>query len=121
MNVISTELLKPSSFNIHVFISEKIRDVCGEKAKTGENVEIIQTFVGFAEKARGNPLAAENLEQVPITRNTLPLKIRIMMTTRLNPQMPIQHTTIQLTLEVTTEKKFWTMMMMRYGLLSELY
>ena len=61
-------------------------------------METIQTLVGFAERARANTVTSENLEQVPITRATLPLKIAIMMTTRLNPQMPNTHTTIRLTL-----------------------
>ena len=52
------------------------------RAKTGQNVEMIQTFVGFAENAKANAPAAGNLEQVPIiTRTSLPLKITIMMTT----------------------------------------
>ena len=38
------------------------------------------------------------------------MKITIVMTTRLNPQMPTKHTTILFTLEVTTEKKLWTVM-----------
>ena len=74
-------------------------------------METIQTLVGFAKRAKANTVAAENLEQVPITRATLPLMITIMMKTGLNPQMPIKHTTIRLTLEVTTEKRLWTMMM----------
>ena len=62
--------------------------------------------MGFAEKVCENP------EQVSIRRTTLPLKITTMMKTPLKPQMPIKHTTIRLTLEVTREKKLWTMMMM---------
>ena len=45
-----------------------------------ENVETIQTLVGFADKVRANTLATENLEQVPITRTSLALKITTMMT-----------------------------------------
>ena len=45
-----TELLTPSSFNIHVLISEKVRDERRAKAKAGSNVETIQTLVGLAEK-----------------------------------------------------------------------
>ena len=52
-------------FNMHVFISEKVKDEQRARAKTVSNVLIIQTLVGFAEKA--NTLAAENLEQVHIT------------------------------------------------------
>ena len=66
-------------------------------------------------KARVNTLALENLEDqvpVPIKRVTHPLKIMIMMTTRLNPQMPTKHTMILLTSGVMTEKKFFMMMMM---------
>ena len=59
-----------------------------EKAKTGQNLETLQTLLGFAEKATANTLAAENLEQVPSARTTHQLKITTMMTTRLNPQMP---------------------------------
>ena len=71
------------------------------------NVETIQTSVGFGEKSRVNTLALENLEnlvQVPITRATHPLKISIMTTTRLNPQMRTKHTMIQLIPGVTTKK-----------------
>ena len=49
------------------------------KAKSGSSVMIIQTLAGFAEKA--NTLAAENLEQVLITRTSLPLKITMMIKT----------------------------------------
>ena len=49
------------------------------KAKTDSNVLTIQTLVGFAEKAKANTLAAENLERVPITRATLPSKITIVI------------------------------------------
>ena len=48
-------------------------------------MERIQTLFGFAERARANTIAGENLEQVPITRTSLPLKITIMMTTRFEP------------------------------------
>ena len=81
-NTILTELLTPLSCNIHAFISEKARD-----EPRGSNVETIQTLVGFAEKARTNTLAAEKLEQVHVTRTSLPLKITT----------PIKHPTIQLT------------------------
>ena len=37
----------------------------------------IRTLVGFAGKAKANALAAENLERVPITRTSLPLRITI--------------------------------------------
>ena len=57
-----------------------------------------------------NTLTAENLEQVHITRTSLPLKNTIMIS---NLQKPIKFTTIQLTLEVATEMKLWTTMMMR--------
>ena len=52
MNVILTELLTPSSINMYVFISEKVRDERSAKAKTGSNVETLQILVGFAEEAR---------------------------------------------------------------------
>ena len=81
MNAISTELLTPSSFHIHVITSVKVRNERRPKAKTGSNVETIQTLVGFAEKVRVNTLAAENLDQVLVTRISIPLKIVIMMTT----------------------------------------
>ena len=74
-NAILTELLTPSSFNIHVSISEKVKDEQRPKAKTDSNVLIIQAFVGFADKAKANTLASGNLEQVLITRTSLPLKI----------------------------------------------
>ena len=79
--LILTVLLTPSSVNIHVFISEKVRYERRAMAKTGSNVETIQTLVGFAEKARANTQAAQILEQVLITRTSLPLKITIIMTT----------------------------------------
>ena len=60
MNVILTELLKPSLFNIHVLISERVSDEQRAKAKTGQNVETLQTLVDFAEKAKTNTLTAEN-------------------------------------------------------------
>ena len=60
-----TKLPKPSSFNIHVFISERAEDERRAKAKTDSNVLTIQTLVGFAEKAKANTLAEENLERVP--------------------------------------------------------
>ena len=66
-NAILTELLTHSSFNIHVFISEKVKDEQRAKAKTVSNVLRIQTPVGFEEKANANTLAAENLKQVLIT------------------------------------------------------
>ena len=72
LNAILKELLTPLSFNIHVFISEKARNERTATAKTGSNVETVQTIVGFAEKARANTLAAENLEQVPIGRTSMP-------------------------------------------------
>ena len=45
----------------------------GYRPKTGSNVLITQTLVGFKRKAKENTLAVENLEQVPITRTSLPL------------------------------------------------
>ena len=44
MNTILTEMLTPSSFNIHVFISEKVKDEQRAKAKMGSNVLTIQTL-----------------------------------------------------------------------------
>ena len=112
-NATLTKLPKLSSSNIHVSTSSvRVKAERRAKAKTDSNVLIIRTLVGFAHEARANTLAAENLEQMPSTGATLPLKVTIMMTTRLNPQMPTKHTTIELTLEVTTENKLWTMMMM---------
>ena len=74
----------------------------------------IQTLVGFAAKAKANTLAAENPERVPITRTPLPLKITIiMMETWMNLQTPIKPTMTQLTPEVMTEKKLWTVVMTR--------
>ena len=70
-----------ASINNERIISENVRVERRAKAKTGSNVKTVQTLVGSAEKARANTLAAENLEQVPITRTLLPLKITIMMTT----------------------------------------
>ena len=55
------------------------------KGKTSSNVETIQTHGGFAEKARVHTLAAENLDQVLVTRMSIPLKTVIMMTTLINP------------------------------------
>ena len=55
----------------------------------GDN-SIVRWFRG---KARANTLVVEKLGmlvQVPITRVTHPLKITVMMTTRLNRQMPVQ-------------------------------
>ena len=78
-NVILTELQTPSSFKTHVFISEKAKDEQSSKAKTGSNVETIHTLVGFAEKARANTRATGNLEQVPITRTSLPRKTTIII------------------------------------------
>ena len=54
---------RPSLLDIHVFVSEKVSDEQRAKAKTGQNVETLPALVGFAEKARANTLAAENLEQ----------------------------------------------------------
>ena len=56
-----------SSFNIHVFISEKVKDEQRAKVKTGSNVLTIQTLVGCAEKDEVNTPAAENPGRVPIT------------------------------------------------------
>ena len=39
MNVMSTELRMPSSFNIHVFTFEKALNARRERAKTESNVE----------------------------------------------------------------------------------
>ena len=95
----------------HLRVSQRrVKGKGKDGSKRGDNPNT-RFFRG--QKGRANTQAAENLEQVPITRITLPLKITIMMTTRLIPQMPIKHTTIRLTLEVATEKKLWTMMMMR--------
>ena len=108
-----TELPKPSSIkNPRIHLREKSETCEGKSQRRVKNVETIQTLVGFAEKARANTPTAENLEQVPITRTTRQLKISIRMTTRLNPQMATKQTSIQLTLELTTEKKFLTMMTM---------
>ena len=64
---------------IHLRESQKGTEA---KGKTGSNVETIQTHpFGFSEKARVNTLAEENMDQVPVTRKTIPLKIMIMMTT----------------------------------------
>ena len=49
------------------------------KARKGSNVLITQTLVGFAEKA--NTLAADNLQQVPFSRTSLPLMFTIRMNT----------------------------------------
>ena len=66
----------------------------------------IQTLCGFAGKAKVNKSAAENLERVPITRTSLPLKITtILMKKWMNLQTPIKPTMTQLTPEVMTEKK----------------
>ena len=73
------ELLKPSPFHIHAVISKKVSDERRAKAKTGSNLETIQTLVGLAEKAIANTLAAENLKQVLIARTVLLFEITIMM------------------------------------------
>ena len=75
----------------------------------------IQTLVGSAEKAKASTQAMENLELVPTKRTSPPLKITIitMMKKWMNLQTPIKPTMTQLTLEVMTEKKLWTMMMTR--------
>ena len=91
-----TELPKLSSSNIRVFTSVRVKDERRAKAKTDSNVLTIQTLVGFAEKAKVNTLAAENLERVPTTRTSLPLKITIiMMKIWMNLQTPIKPTMTQ--------------------------
>ena len=82
-----------------------------ERAKTESSVETTQTLAGFRRKV--NTLAVENLEQMPITQTSFPLKITITMTTRSNSQMLIKHTTTRVTLGVTSEKKLWTAMTTR--------
>ena len=79
-----------SSFNIHVFTFEKFGNARREEAKTDSNAETTQTLVGFRRKA--STPAVENLEQVPVTRTSLPLKTTVMTTTRSNQQMLIKHT-----------------------------
>ena len=74
--------LQLSSFNIHVYISEKVRNARQVRAKTVSNVEITRTLVGF--RRRLDMLAAENLEQTPIMQMSLPLKITVMATTQSN-------------------------------------
>ena len=63
-------------------------------------------------KATVSTPALENLERVLATLTSLPLKIVIiiMMKTWMNPQTPTKPTMTQLTPEVMTEKKLWTMM-----------
>ena len=79
MSAILTELPKPSSSNIHVPTSERVKDRQRAKAKTDSNVLTIQTLVGLAGRTKANTLAAENLERVPITRTSPPVKITIIM------------------------------------------
>ena len=98
MNVILTELQMPQH-STPPFSSPRKSETCeGKRQRRIQTWRQFKTLVGFAERARANTVKSENLQQVPITRATLPLKIAIMMTTRLNPQMPIKHTTIRLTL-----------------------
>ena len=99
---------------IHFRESQRRTKGKGQRQRRIQNVSTIQTLVGFAEKAKANTLAAENLERVPNTQTSLPLKIRIiLMKTWMNPQTPSKPTMTQLTLEATTEQKLRTMMMMR--------
>ena len=76
-----------------------------------ENVETIQTLVGFAEKVRANTLATENLEQVTITRTPLALKITTMMTDMSESADAHQAHNDPVFFFVTTEMKLWTIMM----------
>ena len=83
------------------------------KAKTDSNVLTIQTLVVFRGKGTGKHTGRrKNPERVPITRTSLLLKITIiMMKTWMDLQAPIKPTMTQLTIEMMTEKKLWTMMM----------
>ena len=69
-------------------ISRKTKDEQRAKAKTDSNVLTIQTLGGSAKKAKANTLVAENLERVPSTRTSLPLKITVifLMKTWMNLQ-----------------------------------
>ena len=81
-----------------IHLRESQKRVKEKRQRRSSNVETNSNTLWFRGKGKGkNTVTSENLEQVPITRATLPLKIAIMMTTRLNPQMPIKHTTIRLT------------------------
>ena len=106
-NVISTELRMLSHQSTSTYSPSRDSETReGKRQRRNQAVETTPTLASF--RRRVNTLAVENLEQMPVTQTSLPLKITIMMTTRSNSQMLIKHTTTSVTLEVTSEKKLWT-------------
>ena len=113
-----TESHTPWSFNVHIFISERIGDERKGKGKDVSNVEIVRTLVGFRGNDKGKHTGNGKSEGSVFSPTSLALMITIMMTTRLNPQTRTKLTTIQLTLEVTTKSKPWTSMMKEHDTFS---
>ena len=58
-NAILTELQTPSSFNIHVSISEKVKDEQRAKATRGSNVLTVSNTRWFCGKCKGNHTGSE--------------------------------------------------------------
>ena len=87
MKVFSTESQMPTSFNIHVFVFEKVGSARKKKAK----IRIV-----FEKEV--NTAAMENLERVLVQQTPASSRTTTTVTTRLNERILVEHTATRLTL-----------------------
>ena len=104
---------RPSLLNITYSSSRKSATNKGQRLRRVKTSRHFQHSLVSRKRQGQTHWQRKIWNKVPITQSARQLRITIMVTTRLNPQMPTKHTTSRLTLELTKEKKFWTMLTMK--------